>query len=101
MKIFDELKLAKELIEFPSVTPIDAGVMKFLEKKLIKLGFKTKIIEFKEKNSKSIKNLYAKLGTTKPNFCFAGHLDVVPPGNINNWTINPFKASIKIICYVL
>ena len=51
MKILNELTLAKELIKFPSVTPVDAGVMKFLEKKLKKLGFKTKIIEFKERRS--------------------------------------------------
>ena len=46
MKILNELQLAKELIRFPSITPIDAGVIKFLEKKLKKLGFKTKILEF-------------------------------------------------------
>ena len=95
MKIFNEIELAKELIKFPSITPIDAGVMKFLEKKLKKLGFKTKIIEFKEKNFKPVKNLYARLGKKSPNFCFAGHLDVVPPGNIKDWTINPFKPSVK------
>ena len=48
MTIFNEVKLAKELIKFPSITPVDAGVMKFLEKKLKKIGFKTKIIEFQE-----------------------------------------------------
>tara|TARA_Y100000992_G_scaffold31620_1_gene17685 strand:+ start:2869 stop:4026 length:1158 start_codon:yes stop_codon:yes gene_type:complete len=95
MPIFNELKLAKELIKFPSVTPNDAGVMKFLENKLKRLGFKTNIIEFKEKNFKPVKNLYARLGTKSPNFCYAGHLDVVPPGNINNWTINPFRPSVK------
>ena len=95
MKILNEEKLAKELIKFRSITPIDAGVMKFLEKKLKKFGFKTKIIEFREKNFKPVKNLYAKLGTKQPNFCFAGHLDVVPPGNINDWSVNPFKPSIK------
>ena len=95
MQKINELQLAKELIKFPSITPVDAGVMKFLEKKLKKLGFKTKILEFGEKNSKPIKNLYAKIGTKGPNFCYAGHLDVVPPGNINDWTINPFKPSIK------
>ena len=95
MKILNELTLAKELIKFPSITPVDAGVMRFLEKKLKKLGFKTKIIEFKEKNFKSVKNLYARLGNTNPNFCYAGHLDVVPPGNIKDWTINPFKPSVK------
>ena len=51
----NELQLAKELIRFPSVTPVDAGVMSFLEKKLKKLGFKTKILEFKEKNTKPVK----------------------------------------------
>ncbi len=95
MKTLNELKLAKELIKFPSITPIDAGVMRFLEKKLKKLGFKTKILEFKEKSFKPVKNLYARIGTKEPNFCFAGHLDVVPPGIIKDWTINPFKPSVK------
>ena len=95
MKILNEVELAKELIKFPSVTPIDAGVMKFLEKKLKKLGFKTKIIEFKEKNFKPVKNLYARLGSKGPNFCYAGHLDVVPPGNTGDWTVNPFKPFIR------
>ena len=95
MQTFNELQLAKELIRYPSVTPIDAGVMKFLEKKLKKLGFKTTILEFKEKNTKPVKNLYARLGSKGPNFCYAGHLDVVPAGNLRDWTVNPFKPSIK------
>ena len=95
MASINELQLAKELIKFPTITPIDAGIMKFLEKKLKTLGFKTKILEFKEKNSKPVKNLYARLGNKGPNFCYAGHLDVVPPGNLKDWTVNPFKPSIK------
>ena len=95
MKNLNELQLAKELIKFPSITPVDAGVMKFLEKKLKKLGFKTKILIFKEKGFQPVKNLYARLGTKGPNLCYAGHLDVVPPGNIKDWTINPFKPSVK------
>ena len=95
MQKINELQLAKELIRFPTVTPVDAGVMKFLEKKLKKLGFKTKILEFKEKGFKPVKNLYARLGTKRPNLCYAGHLDVVPPGNIKDWTVNPFKPSVK------
>ena len=95
MKAFNELKLAKELIKFPSITPVDAGVIKFLERKLKKLGFKTKILDFKEKNFDTVKNLYARLGTKGPNFCYAGHLDVVPPGNLKDWTTNPFKPTIK------
>ena len=95
MQKINELQLAKELMKFPSVTPRDAGVMRFLEKKLKKIGFKTKILEFKEKNFQPVKNLYARLGSKGPNFCFAGHLDVVPPGNIKDWTVNPFRPSIK------
>ena len=95
MPNINELQLAKELIKFPSVTPTDAGVMKFLEKKLKTLGFKTKILEFKEKNHKPVKNLYARLGKIGPNFCYAGHLDVVPPGTLTDWTVNPFKPSVK------
>ncbi len=95
MQKIDELTLAKELIRFPTITPNDSGIMKFLEKKLKKLGFKTKILEFREKKFKPVKNIYARLGKLNPNFCYAGHLDVVPPGNIDDWTVNPFKPSIK------
>ncbi len=95
MQNIDELHLAKELITFPSITPKDAGAINFLSKKLKSLGFKCKILEFKDKNSKPIKNLYAKFGSKQPNLCYAGHTDVVPPGNINDWTVNPFKPKIK------
>ncbi len=95
MKNYNELELAKKLIRYPSITPVDAGVMKYLEKVLKSLRFKTKILEFKEKNFKPVKNLYARIGNKEPNFCYAGHLDVVPPGNIKDWTINPFRPSIK------
>ena len=95
MQKINELQLAKELMKFPSVTPKDAGVIRFLEKKLKEMGFKTKILNFKEKNFHPVKNLYARLGSKGPNFCFAGHLDVVPPGNIKDWTVNPFRPSIK------
>jgi len=95
MPVYNEVKLAKELIKFPSITPIDAGVMKFLAKKLTEIGFKCKLLEFKDKNSKPVKNLYARLGNSQPNFMFAGHLDVVPPGNLKDWTIKPFSPAIK------
>jgi succinyl-diaminopimelate desuccinylase len=95
MPTYNEITLAKELIRFPSITPIDAGVMKFLAKKLNAIGFKCKILEFKDKDSKPVKNLYARLGNSRPNFMFAGHLDVVPPGDIKDWTIKPFSPAIK------
>ena len=85
-----ELKLAKELIRKPSITPKDAGVINLLAKNLKSLGFKCQIINFK-----NVKNLYAKLGKSKPNFCYAGHTDVVPPGDVHDWSVNPFKPSVK------
>ena len=95
MSDINELQLSKELIRFPSITPIDAGAINFLSKKLKSLGFNCKILEFKDKKSKPIKNLYARLGTKQPNICFAGHTDVVPPGNYKDWTANPFTPIIK------
>tara|TARA_B100000029_G_scaffold512950_1_gene611011 strand:- start:25 stop:1176 length:1152 start_codon:yes stop_codon:yes gene_type:complete len=95
MKTYNELQLAKELIRYPSITPIDAGVMKFLSKKLTAIGFKCQILEFKTKGYKPVKNLYARLNKSRPNFNFAGHLDVVPPGNKKDWTVDPFKPAIK------
>jgi len=95
MPTYNEITLAKQLIRFPSITPIDAGVMKFLTKKLTSIGFKCRILEFKDKNSKPVKNLYARLGNSQPNFMFAGHLDVVPPGNLKDWTVKPFNPTIK------
>jgi len=95
MSNINELKLAKDLIRFPSITPKDAGAINFLSKQLRSLGFNCKILEFKDKKSKPIKNLYARLGKKAPNLCYAGHTDVVPPGNIKDWTIDPFKPSIR------
>ena len=85
-----ELKLAKDLIRKPSITPKDAGAINLLAKNLKSIGFNCKIINFK-----NIKNLYAKLGKSSPNFCYAGHTDVVPPGNVKNWTTNPFKPIVR------
>ena len=85
-----ELKLAKDLIRKPSITPKDAGAINLLAKNLRSIGFNCKIINFK-----NIKNLYAKLGKSSPNFCYAGHTDVVPPGNVKNWTTNPFKPIVR------
>jgi len=85
-----ELKLSKELIRRPSITPKDAGAINLLAKNLRSLGFKCQIINFK-----NVKNLYAKLGKSSPNFCYAGHTDVVPPGNLSDWSVNPFKPTVK------
>ena len=88
--VVSELKLAKELIRRPSITPKDAGAINVLAKSLRSLGFKCQTMNFK-----NVKNLYAKFGKSSPNFCYAGHTDVVPPGNVNEWTVNPFKPVVK------
>ena len=85
-----ELKLAKDLIRRPSVTPKDAGVINLLAKNLKSLGFKCQMMNFK-----NIKNLYAKLGRSSPNFCYAGHTDVVPVGDLKSWSVNPFSGAVK------
>ena len=85
-----EIKLAKELIRCPSVTPKDAGAINILEKKLRSLGFKCQMMNFE-----NIKNLYARLGKSSPNFCFAGHTDVVPIGDLKSWSVNPFLGVVK------
>jgi len=85
-----ELNLAKELIRRPSITPKDAGTINLIAKNLRSLGFKCQIINFK-----NVKNLYARLGKSSPNFCYAGHTDVVPPGNLSEWSVNPFKPAVK------
>ena len=86
----NELKLAKELIRCPSITPKDAGVINLLVKNLKSLGFKCQIMNFK-----NVKNLYARLGKSSPNFCFAGHTDVVPVGNLKSWSVKPFSGMVK------
>ena len=92
MAIINELQLSKDLIKFPSITPNDAGAINFLRKKLKKLGFNCKIQEFKDKGSKPIKNLYARIGKKGPNLCYAGHTDVVPPGTVS-YTHLPLPTS--------
>ena len=94
-KIINELSFTKELIKIPSVTPIDAGAIDLVTKRLKSLGFKCTILNFKDKNTPPIKNLYARLGTSSPNFCFAGHTDVVPTGNAKSWDAGPFSGIVK------
>ena len=93
MKTYNELKLAQELIRFPTVKTEDKGIMKFLSKKLSSIGFKCKIIKSKGTGAKPALNLYAKLGKSKPHINFLGHTDVV--ANLNNWKIPPFKGVIR------
>ena len=96
---FNLLQVSKNLIDCPSVTPKNAGAIEVVEKELKKLGFRCQKIKFSDKVD-TVYNLYAKLGNKGPNFCFAGHTDVVPPGAMELWKVNPFKMAnhLKIRC---
>ena len=89
-ELIDPVALARDLIRRPSVTPADAGAMDVVETALAGLGFKSRRLKFGE-----IENLYARLGDRGPNFCFAGHPDVVPVGDLAAWTQPPFEAELR------
>ena len=89
------LELAQSLIRCPSVTPADAGALDVLQKALEARGFDCKRKVFDGNGSDAIDNLYARLGTKGRNFCFAGHTDVVPAGDLDAWTVDPFGGEVK------
>ena len=76
MKTYNEIKLAQELIRFPTVKTEDKGIMKFLSKKLVAIGFKCTIIKSKGAGPNPALNLYARFGKSKPHINFLGHTDV-------------------------
>jgi succinyl-diaminopimelate desuccinylase len=92
--VVDPVALAGELIRRPSVTPRDEGAIEILAGVLENLGFTCHRLVFSEEGTEDIVNLYARLGTGGRNFCFAGHTDVVPPGNAASWTIDPFAGAV-------
>ncbi|MFV3129964.1 succinyl-diaminopimelate desuccinylase [Niveispirillum sp. KHB5.9] len=90
----DPVALTQDLIRCPSVTPADAGALGVLQTVLEGMGFTCRRLVFEEAGTDPVDNLYARLGTAAPNFCFAGHTDVVPVGDGAAWTTNPFGAEI-------
>ncbi|CAK0740167.1 Succinyl-diaminopimelate desuccinylase [Azospirillaceae bacterium] len=90
----DPIDLTRALIRCPSVTPDDAGALAVLENVLRPLGFICRRLRFESQNSPPIENLYARLGQGSPHFCFAGHTDVVPVGDLGAWTVAPFGGEI-------
>src|SRR5262245_32067637 len=94
MKI-DPLELSKQLIKCRSITPSDDGVMDVLKNVLGHLNFKFEEMTFEEHGTDPVKNLYARFGTSGKNFCFAGHVDVVPPGDEFAWKSKPFKPEVR------
>ena len=93
MKTYNEIKLAQELIRFPTLKTEDKGIMKFLSKKLTSIGFKCTIIKSKGTGPKPALNLYARYGKSKPHIMYLGHTDVV--ANLDNWKFPPFKAVVN------
>ncbi|MFN3934551.1 succinyl-diaminopimelate desuccinylase [Parvibaculum sp.] len=92
---YDPLAIAVELIRCPSVTPAEAGSLGVLEKYLAPLGFRCERMRFSAEGTPDVDNLYARIGTEAPHFCFAGHTDVVPVGEASAWTADPFGAEIR------
>ena len=86
--------LARDLIQCPSVTPIDAGALDILQSRLEGMGFACTRYPFGEGDDR-VDNLYARLGTQAPNFCYAGHTDVVPVGDLASWDVDPFAGTVK------
>lgn len=85
----DPVKLSQDLIRCPSVTPEDAGAQKVMIDALAPLGFTHETLQYED-----ITNFFARIGSKGPHFCYAGHTDVVPPGDEASWTYPPFAAEI-------
>ena len=87
--------LAQDLIRRPSVTPADAGALDILQTRLVARGFRVQRLPFSEAGTPDIDNLYARIGDSAPFLLFAGHTDVVPPGDPAKWTLDPFAGEIR------
>ena len=92
--IVNPIELTSKLIQCKSITPKSEGSLDIIISYLEPLGFNCEKIDFGEGIEK-VENLYARFGTMEPNIAFAGHVDVVPTGDINNWSINPFGGEVK------
>ena len=90
----DAVAFASALIKRPSVTPADAGALDTLQHALESMGFTCKRYPFGDREAR-VDNLYARLGTSAPNFCFAGHTDVVPAGDESKWAQDPFAGKVE------
>ena len=90
----EALDLCRALIQCPSVTPADAGALGLIERVLGEAGFETHRVSFSQEGYPDTPNLYARIGTGAPCLLFAGHTDVVPPGDAGAWRFDPFSAEI-------
>jgi succinyl-diaminopimelate desuccinylase len=90
----DPVAIARDLLRCPSVTPEEGGALSYVESVLKPAGFTVHRMVFAEPGTAPVENLYARIGTGHPHIVFAGHTDVVPPGDIDQWTHAPFAGAV-------
>lgn len=93
--VTDVVELTRALVRCESVTPREAGALQHLERTLASLGFSCERMDFSQAGTDDVANLYARIGNSGRHFCFAGHSDVVPVGDLSSWTIGPFSAELS------
>jgi len=93
--VVDVVELTRSLVRCESVTPVEAGALTLLERTLGGLGFRCERMDFSQIGTEDVANLYARIGSGGKHFCFAGHSDVVPVGDLSSWTIGPFSAELS------
>lgn len=93
--VTDVIELTRTLVRCESVTPREAGALQLLEQTLAPLGFACERMDFTQAGTDDVANLYARIGSGGKHFCFAGHSDVVPVGDLSSWTIGPFAAELS------
>jgi len=91
----DPVSILQALIRCPSVTPAEGGALDYLEGILTNAGFTCHRLKFSDVDTPDVDNLYARIGTAAPHFCFAGHTDVVPPGDTTAWSFDPFGGLVR------
>ncbi|MCC8964463.1 succinyl-diaminopimelate desuccinylase [Bradyrhizobium sp. Pear76] len=91
----DAVSITRDLVRCPSVTPADAGALGVLENLLKAAGFDVHRVTFSEPGTADVDNLYARIGSSAPHITFAGHTDVVPPGDEAAWTLGAFSGEVK------
>ena len=91
----DPIALTQALIRCESVTPAEGGALTLVEDVLTAAGFTCHRMTFSEPGTPDIENIYARLGTSGPNLCYAGHTDVVPAGDVKSWTSAPFSGDLR------
>ncbi len=93
--VTDVVELTRALVRCESVTPREGGALQLLERTLGPLGFRCERMDFSQAGADDVANLYARIGSGGRHFCFAGHSDVVPVGELSSWTIGPFAAELS------